>query len=215
MSSPTLQSTKESVLRKDILLLAKRAIDMLGAGCAVALLAPTFFIVALLIKLHDGGPVIHRRRMMGIKGEFSMLKFRSMCLDADAVLRKDPVLWAEYQKNFKLERDPRITPIGRFIRRYSLDELPQLFNVLWGDMSLVGPRSITRAELGKYGDYGQLLQSVKPGLSGYWQTEGRSRVSYEERVSMDVYYIRNWSLLFDLKILLKTPLVVLRADGAC
>jgi lipopolysaccharide/colanic/teichoic acid biosynthesis glycosyltransferase len=215
MSSPTVPNPVEVAQRKRILLLAKRAIDILGAGLAIILLSPTFLVVALLIKLHDRGPVILRRRMVGNKGEFRMLKFRSMCLNADEVLRRDPALWREYQKNFKLDQDPRITPVGRVIRRYSLDELPQLFNVLRGDMSLVGPRSITHEELGKYGDFRQLLQTVKPGLSGYWQTEGRSRVSYEERVSMDVYYIRNWSLLLDLKILLKTPLVVLRADGAC
>jgi lipopolysaccharide/colanic/teichoic acid biosynthesis glycosyltransferase len=197
------------------LLIAKRAIDILGAGLILLLLSPTLLVVALLIKFYDRGPIFHSRRMVGNKSEFRMFKFRSMCLNADEVLRRDPVLWAEYQKNFKLDQDPRITPVGRFIRRYSLDELPQLINVLKGDMSLVGPRSITHAELEKYGHFRHLLQTVKPGLSGYWQTEGRSRVSYDERVSMDVYYIKNWSLLFDLKILLKTPLVVLRADGAC
>ncbi len=215
MSSPIAVNHAGIAYRMRFLLIAKRAIDILGAGLILLLLSPTLLVVALLIKFYDRGPIFHSRRMVGNKSEFRMFKFRSMCLNADEVLRRDPVLWAEYQKNFKLDQDPRITPVGRFIRRYSLDELPQLINVLKGDMSLVGPRSITHAELEKYGHFRHLLQTVKPGLSGYWQTEGRSRVSYDERVSMDVYYIKNWSLLFDLKILLKTPLVVLRADGAC
>jgi lipopolysaccharide/colanic/teichoic acid biosynthesis glycosyltransferase len=202
------------VRRKSFSLAAKRAIDILGASLGLILTSPTFLLVALLIKLQDGGPVFHRRRMVGRDGHFTLFKFRSMCVDADAVLRRDSELWAEYQRNFKLVHDPRINRLGRFLRKYSLDELPQLFNILRGDMSLVGPRSITYEELLKYGDMKRLLLTVRPGLSGYWQTEGRARVSYEDRVQMDIQYVLNWNLLWDIKIILKTPRAVLKADGA-
>ena len=215
MSSSSALTQSQFVKRKPLSLAAKRTIDFFGAGVALVLLSPTFLLIALLIKLQDGGPIIHRRRMVCMDGDFFLFKFRSMCYDADSVLKKDPELWAEFQKNYKLVNDPRITALGRFLRKYSLDELPQLVNVLMGQMSLVGPRSITHDELNKYGEMRHLLLTVKPGLSGYWQTEGRSRVSYEERVSMDIHYVQNWTLLWDLRILAKTPIAVLKADGAC
>jgi len=215
MSSSSALTQSQFVKRKTLSLAAKRTIDFFGAGLALVLLSPTFFLIALMIKLQDGGPIIHRRRMVGMDGDFFLFKFRSMCHDADSVLKKDPELWAEFQKNYKLVNDPRITALGRFLRKYSLDELPQLVNVLMGQMSLVGPRSITHDELNKYGEMRHLLLTVKPGLSGYWQTEGRARVSYEERVSMDIHYVQNWTLLWDLRILAKTPIAVLKADGAC
>jgi len=214
MSSSSALTQSQFVKRKTLSLAAKRTIDFFGAGLALVLLSPTFFLIALMIKLQDGGPIIHRRRMVGMDGDFFLFKFRSMCHDADSVLKKDPELWAEFQKNYKLVNDPRITALGRFLRKYSLDELPQLVIVLMGQMSLVGPRSITHDELNKYGEMRHLLLTVKPGLSGYWQTEGRARVSYEERVSMDIHYVLNWTLLWDLRILAKTPIAVLKADGA-
>lgn len=214
MSSSSALNQAELVKRKSLSLVAKRAIDVIGAGLALIILSPTFLVIALLIKLQDGGPIIHRRRMVGMDGEFLLFKFRSMCNDADHVLKKNPELWAEFQKNYKLVNDPRITPLGRFLRKYSLDELPQLFNILSGQMSLVGPRTITHEELLKYGEMRHLLLTVKPGLSGYWQTEGRARVTYEERVQMDIHYVLNWNLLWDLRILAKTPIAVLKADGA-
>jgi lipopolysaccharide/colanic/teichoic acid biosynthesis glycosyltransferase len=137
-----------------------------------------------------------------------------MDVDADQILRDHAHLMAEYVKSFKLKDDPRVTPTGRFLRRLSLDELPQLFNVLRGQMSLVGPRMITRPELEKYGPYQSLLLTVKPGLTGHWQVSGRQDVSYDERVAMDVFYIRNRSIGFDLKILLKTVGKVLTREGA-
>lgn len=175
---------------------------------------PLIGLIGLIIKLQNGGPVIYRRRVVGRKGEFDAFKLRSMQVDADRILRKHPHLMAEYMKNFKLKDDPRITPIGRILRRWSLDELPQLFNVLCGQMSMVGPRIITRPELEKYGPYQSLLLRVKPGLTGHWQVSGRQKVSYDERVAMDVFYILNWSLGFDLKILLKTIWKVLKREGA-
>ncbi len=195
-------------------LAAKRALDFLGAGFLLLLMAPLFCFLSLLIRLQDGGAVIYKRRVVGPKGEFDAYKFRTMRPDADAILASNPSLRAAFERNFKLKSDPRVTPVGAFLRKYSLDELPQVFNVLKGEMSLVGPRMITAAELRKYGEYQELLLTVKPGLTGYWQVNGRQQISYEERVQMDVFYICNWSLLMDLKILLKTPFAVLRGEGA-
>ena len=204
-----------AVLRPNSLSLAvKRLIDILGAVLGILILLPTFLVIAILIKAEDGGPVFHRRRVVGKKGEFDLFKFRSMCVNADTVLQNNPELLAEFQKNYKLVNDPRVTRTGRFLRKTSLDELPQLCNVIVGQMSLVGPRSITHEELDKYGQMRHLLLTVKPGMSGYWQTEGRQKVSYQERVNMDIRYVQNWTLLWDLRILLKTPQVVLKGEGA-
>jgi lipopolysaccharide/colanic/teichoic acid biosynthesis glycosyltransferase len=189
-------------------------IDVCGALFLLAFLSPLLMIIAIVVKLQDGGPVFHRRRCVGQTGEFDALKFRSMRVDADEVLHSDPLLRAEFENNFKLSNDPRITRIGALLRKMSLDELPQLVNVLCGDMSLVGPRMITAPELEKYGEARNLLLNVRPGLTGYWQVSGRQTVSYEERVKMDIAYIRSWSLMLDIKILLKTPLAVFKGNGA-
>jgi lipopolysaccharide/colanic/teichoic acid biosynthesis glycosyltransferase len=135
-------------------------------------------------------------------------------VDADEILRRDPALRREFEVNFKLKDDPRVTAVGTFMRRTSLDELPQLWNVLTGEMSLVGPRMITPAELKKFGEAGWIFRCVKPGLTGYWQIQGRQEISYENRVAMDLFYVQNWTLALDLKILVKTPLRVLRGAGA-
>jgi len=134
--------------------------------------------------------------------------------DADQVLQRDRALRDAFHQNFKLKSDPRVTKLGAVLRKFSLDELPQLFNVVRGEMSLVGPRMITAPELEKYGEYQQLLLTVRPGITGYWQVYGRQEVSYEERVRMDVEYIRNWSLGMDLKLLWLTPWRVIRGRGA-
>lgn len=192
----------------------KRSIDIVGAVVLVVLLLPVFILTAIGVYAGDGTPIIHRRRVVGQKGEFDAFKFRTMRRDADSLLTKEPKLLAEYQRNFKLVNDPRVTKIGALLRKLSVDELPQLFNVLLGQMSLVGPRIITKPELAKYGSHSQLLLSCKPGLTGYWQVFGRQQVSYEERVRMDVYYLQNWSLALDLLLLLRTPLKVLNMGGA-
>ena len=150
----------------------------------------------------------------GTRREFDAFKLRSMRVDADEILQKDPALRREFEVNFKLKHDPRITRLGAFLRKTSLDEIPQLWNVLCGQMSLVGPRMITPAELIKFGDAAWIFSVVKPGLTGYWQIQGRQEVSYEQRVEMDLYYVQHWSLLLDLKILAMTPLRVLRGSGA-
>jgi lipopolysaccharide/colanic/teichoic acid biosynthesis glycosyltransferase len=194
--------------------LIKTCFDLIGSMLLIAVLAPLFALVAILIFLDDGMPVIYRRRVVGTKCEFDAFKFRTMRRDADEILNANPVLRAEFQRNFKLKNDPRVTRIGAFLRKSSIDELPQVLNVLIGQMSLVGPRMLTSAELGKYGQRKALLLSVKPGMTGYWQVNGRQDVPYEDRVKMDIYYIEHWSLLLDLKILLLTPFKVVRGEGA-
>lgn len=192
----------------------KRCMDYVGASVLVLVLAPLFLLLSLVVALEDGWPVIHRRRVVGMRGEFDAFKFRSMKRDADAMLAADPVLRMEFERNFKLTKDPRLTRLGYILRKLSLDELPQLFNVLKGQMSLVGPRMKTPMELEKYGKAKEIVLTVKPGITGLWQVSGRQNVNYEERIEMDVHYVQNWSLFMDINILLKTPLKVLRAEGA-
>jgi UDP-galactose-lipid carrier transferase len=192
----------------------KRALDLSVASILILLLSPLCALLGLLVALEDGWPVFYRRRVVGNDGEFDAYKFRTMRKDADAIMAANPVLKQEFERNFKLKHDQRLTRVGRAIRKLSLDELPQLYNVLKGQMSLVGPRMISPEELEKYGSHKQLLFTVKPGLTGYWQVNGRQSVGYDERVRMDLHYINNWSLAMDLKILFKTPYVVLKREGA-
>lgn len=192
----------------------KRVIDLFGSSVLLCLMSPVFVIVALLVWISDGPPIFYFRRVVGSPGEFNAYKFRTMLRNADAILAADPELRDAFTRDFKLRSDPRVTYVGAWLRKYSLDELPQLVNVLRGQMSLVGPRMITAEELSKYGQYQELLVGVKPGLTGYWQVRGRQEVSYEERVRMDVQYITHWSLGLDLIILFETPLRVIRGEGA-
>jgi lipopolysaccharide/colanic/teichoic acid biosynthesis glycosyltransferase len=180
----------------------------------IVLLTPVLVIVGALVALEGGWPIIYRRQVAGTNGEFDAFKFRTMRRDADVILASDHALKAEFEQNFKLKNDPRLTRLGAFLRRSSLDELPQLFNVLKGQMSLVGPRMKTAAELERYGHYKELLRTVKPGITGYWQVHGRQDTSYDDRIRMDMHYIQNWSLGMDLRILIKTPMKVLRKEGA-
>ena len=188
--------------------------DIVFSFALLLFLSPLFAFVAVLILVDDGWPIIYRRRVIGQKGEFDAFKFRSMRRDADIILANDPALKFEFEQNFKLKNDPRLTRFGHYLRKLSLDELPQLLNVLKGQMSLVGPRMITAPETSKYGQYKDLLLRVKPGITGYWQINGRQEVSYEERVRMDVSYVENWSLFMDLKILALTPIKVFKREGA-
>ncbi len=178
-------------------------------------LLPLFGIVAALIKLDSPGPVIHRRLVLGQGGRrFHAFKFRTMYVDGDRILEARAGLTEEFNTNFKLKDDPRVTRLGKWLRRLSIDELPQLLNVLGGQMSLVGPRMITPEEGEKYGRLRMNLLTVKPGLTGLWQVSGRSDVSYDERVRLDMYYIRNYSLWLDFQILLQTIPAVLKGHGA-
>jgi lipopolysaccharide/colanic/teichoic acid biosynthesis glycosyltransferase len=158
--------------------------------------------------------VLHRRRVVGQKRDFDAFKFRTMRVDADAWLEQHPELKAEFQRNFKLQSDPRVTRVGNWLRKASFDELPQLLNVVRGEMSLVGPRMITREELAKYQGFEERLKTVKPGITGLWQVSGRQTIGYETRVKMDMDYIERRSLWLDFKILLLTPLKVVKKEGA-
>lgn len=179
------------------------------------LISPLIVLIAIAIRLDSPGPVIYRRRVMGVNGrQFDAYKFRTMYIDGDAILARYPELQKELEQNFKLKNDPRITRTGRLLRKTSLDELPQLFNVILGQMSLVGPRMICPKELSLYSQWGMNLLTVKPGITGLWQVSGRSDVTYEQRVKLDMYYIRNWSLWMDIRLILKTIPAVIARRGA-
>ena len=205
---------REMVVRSATELAGKRLLDISIAIVALTILLPFVILIAFAVKLQDGGPIIYRRRVVGPKGQFDAYKFRSMHVDADAALEGNPALREAFKKNFKLIYDPRVTPLGVWLRRFSLDEIPQLVNVLKGEMSLVGPRMITLEELAKYEELSDLLLTVKPGLTGYWQVHGRQNVDYGDRVRMDIWYIQNWSLSLDVKLLMMTPFSVIRGVGA-
>jgi len=198
---------------------AKRALDLSLATLLVLAFAPLAAIVAALIRLSGPGPVVFCHSRIGRAGRpFPCLKFRTMHIDADArlgaLLASDPALAREWTEHQKLRVDPRVTSIGRILRATSLDELPQLINVLLGDMSLVGPRPVTPSELQRYGAAAALYIQVRPGLTGAWQVSGRNLVSYDTRVCLDREYIANWRLATDLRILARTPGVVLLRRGA-
>jgi lipopolysaccharide/colanic/teichoic acid biosynthesis glycosyltransferase len=192
----------------------KRTSDIVGSSVCLLLFLPLLAVLALLVLLKNGRPVLHRRRVVGPKGEFDAFKLRTMRVDADQVLRDNPELQREFEINFKLTNDQRVTRLGARLRKSSLDELPQLWNVLKGEMSLVGPRMITPAELEKYGEAAWIFGQVKPGLTGYWQIHGRQDTSYAERVKMDLFYVEHWSLALDLEIAVKTPVTIFRGVGA-
>lgn len=194
--------------------LMKVCLDFAGAAALLVFLGPLLLVVGLVVFFDDGWPILYRRRVLGRKGEFDAYKFRTMRRGADLLLAADPKLKAEFENNFKLKNDPRLTRSGAILRRYSLDEMPQFLNVLAGQMSLVGPRMITPPELEKYGVHRETLLSVRPGMTGYWQVSGRQEVAYADRVRMDVYYIKNWSLWMDFNILLRTPSTVFQRKGA-
>jgi len=200
-------------------LLLKRALDLVGG---VLLLVPFLLlypVVALLLWREDPGPVLYRHLRVGQGGRrFFALKFRTMRQDGEEVLRRyleaNPEAQAEWVRDRKLREDPRVLRAGRWLRRLSLDELPQALNVLKGEMSLVGPRPVTEEELGRYGESLELYLRVKPGLTGLWQVSGRNGVPYERRVALDRYYVQNWSVWLDVYLLVRTLWAVGRREGA-
>ena len=199
--------------------LFKRIFDITATVIGGILILPVIAIVAILIYLDSPGPIVFGHKRVGQGGkEFSCYKFRSMVPNAQAALeiylKENPEAREEWERDFKLKDDPRVTKIGKFLRKTSLDELPQLWNVLVGDMSLVGPRPIVRAEVEKYGEYINDFYLVPPGITGVWQVSGRSDTTYEERVLMDSWYVHNWSVWIDIVYLVKTVLAVLKAKGA-
>ena len=198
----------------------KRGIDLLLTFAGAVVFIPATLVIAVLIKREDGGPVFFAHTRLGKGGKhIKVLKFRTMVPDADAVLKEklaaDPQLAEEWEANHKLKNDPRITRVGRFLRKTSLDELPQVWNVFKGELSFVGPRPIVDAEIEKYGSDGyEIYKRVLPGLTGYWQISGRSTTTYEERVRLDTYYIRNWSVWLDIYVIACTPRALLRTGEA-
>jgi lipopolysaccharide/colanic/teichoic acid biosynthesis glycosyltransferase len=197
----------------------KRWIDVLFVLLAVPIVLPILLLVGALVVLTSPGPIFYSHRRLRRNGSFfSMWKFRTMCVNSAEVLEdylaRHPHARAEWNRTHKLRHDPRITPLGYFLRRYSLDELPQVWNVLNGSMSLVGPRPIVAAEVEKYGEYFSFYCRVNPGLTGLWQVSGRSTLSYDARVLLDRDYVETWSLTADLKILCRTFLSVANQDGA-
>jgi len=197
---------------------AKRALDIGLVLLTSPLVLPLAVLIALLVVVSSRGSILFGQERVGLGGRsFKMYKFRTMHREAEQLLAQDPQLWNEYVTNgFKLpaELDRRVTKVGRFLRRSSLDELPQVLNVLLGTMSLVGPRPVVPAEIDNYGERRGIYLSMRPGVTGAWQVGGRSQIDYPERVDIDEQYVRDWSLGLDLRILARTPKAVLTARGA-
>ncbi|WP_419741932.1 sugar transferase [Paraclostridium dentum] len=200
-----------------IYLFLKRTIDIVGSFLGILLLSPVFIIVAIAIKVEDPkGKVIFGHKRVGKNGKlFPCLKFRSMFANAEEMKKHFTTAQKkEYAETFKLKDDPRVTKVGNFIRKTSLDELPQLFNILIGQMTIVGPRPIVTKELEFYGEYSEFYKTVQPGLTGLWQVKGRSDTTYEERVELDMEYVETRSTLKDIYIIFMTVLKVIKKDGA-
>ena len=214
VSAEQASSNKTEAKRKYFVV--KRVFDVILTSCALIVLSPVFLMIAIAIRLDSRGPVIYGHCRIGKNGiPFKMYKFRSMVINADQLIDSfTPEQKKEYYENFKLEKDPRITKVGNFLRKTSLDELPQLINVLKGELSLVGPRPIVEAELEKYGTQKEKFLSVTPGVTGYWQANGRSDTTYEQRIEMELYYVDHASFALDLKILWDTVGAVLKRKGA-
>lgn len=208
--------------------ITKRLIDMIGSLFFLTILSPVFLIITIIIKFNSKGPVFYKHKRLGRHGkEFEMYKFRSMKIDfcrgdkyggckAEENFNKimeDPEKKKEFENDFKLKNDPRVTSFGKFLRKTSLDEFPQLLNVLKGEMSLVGPRPVVKEELDKYGESKNQRLMLKPGMTGLWQISGRSNLTYKERANLDIYYIEHWSLFLDFKILIKTSLIFFKRDA--
>jgi Undecaprenyl-phosphate galactose phosphotransferase WbaP len=199
----------------------KRTIDAIGALIGIIILIPATIIIYLARKIlkEDKGPLFYEQLRYGKNGKvFRLYKFRSMCIGADKKLKEylenNEEARKEFEKTHKLQNDPRITKIGNFLRKTSLDELPQMINILRGDMSFVGPRPVVEKEVEDYGKNKEKFLSVKPGLTGYWQVNGRSNTTYEERMEMELYYVDNCSLWLDIKIFFKTFITVFKKEGA-
>ena len=194
---------------------AKRTIDLIGASVILAVAWPVMLGVALSIRMSSPGPVIFRQRRPGVGGKlFWCYKFRTMVIDAEERLKNNSDLREAFEQNFKLKNDPRLTPVGNLLRKTSLDELPQLFNVIQGSMSLIGPRPILTSQMASYLAHGEKVFTVKPGLGGYWQVYGRSNTSHAERVRLDLYYVDNRSTALDIKLIVLTAVTVIKGHGA-
>lgn len=210
------QSDVKTKISKKVYIKIKRLIDVILASVALILLSPLFAIIAIAIKIDSKGPVFFAHKRIGKNGKIIKLyKFRSMVINAEELIKSfTPEQMREYKENYKLTNDPRITKVGKFLRKTSLDELPQLINIINGDLSIIGPRPVVADELEKYGVNKDKFLSVTPGLTGYWAANGRSNTTYEQRMEMELYYIDNLSLKMDIKVFFKTILSVLKKEGA-
>ena len=198
----------------------KRTFDILFSIFGLLAFAPIFIIVVIALKIFAQGPIFFSHQRIGAGGQtFGCLKFRTMVVDAEdqleELLKADPIARAEFERDSKLKNDPRIIPIvGSFLRKTSLDEIPQFLNVLMGDMTIVGPRPVTEREFNLYGNSKNVYMSIRPGITGLWQVSGRNNTSFEERVAFDKIYTSTWSIFQDLKIILRTVVVMVNRDGA-
>lgn len=215
-TSKAAASNTHSVKPKPIYDFVKRVFDIVCSLIGLIVLSPVFIIISILIKTTSEGPVFFAHKRVGKGGKtIKIYKFRSMVTNAEELIKQfTPEQKAEYEKNFKLENDPRVTKVGKFMRKTSLDELPQLINILKGDISVVGPRPVMDVETQIYGNYRNMLLSVKPGLTGFWAANGRSHTTYTRRRAMEIYYVKNRSVLLDLKIIFKTFISVFKREGA-
>lgn len=204
--------------KKHMYSFVKRSFDIIMSLISILLFLPIFIIIAFMIKLDSKGNIIYKHKRIGKNGKYIYLyKFRTMYTNSKEILEEilnDPKIKEEWDNNFKLENDPRITKVGKFLRRSSLDELPQLINIFLGDMSFVGPRPVVDGEIEKYGIYKRKFLSVTPGLTGWWACNGRSCTTYEDRIKLELYYVNNRSILLDIKTLFKTFKAVVKGHGA-
>lgn len=215
VSIPHYLFAKQTLNTKPVYHAVKRVFDFVAALILLIVLFPVFLVISIAVISVDGMPVLFRHQRVGRSGKlFQVLKFRTMRNDAQEFLNQNPELLKEFSESFKLDKDPRVTKLGVWLRSRSLDELPQLLNVLKGEMSLVGPRPIVEAELEKYGEFSEVYLSLKPGCAGLWQCSGRSDTSYDERVHIDVEYAMKASISYDVSVFIWTIVAILKRQGA-
>lgn len=216
ISNLTIIKKRTKVSKSQCYVYIKRIIDCIISSIALILLLPIFLIIAIAIKLDSKGPIFFAHTRIGKNGKpIKIYKFRTMVVNAEELIKKfTPEQMKEYKKNYKLNNDPRITKVGNFLRKTSLDELPQLINIIKGDLALIGPRPVVNSELEKYGENASKFLSVTPGLTGNWAANGRSISAYEERMQLELYYVDNISFKMDLKIFFKTIIAVIKREGA-
>lgn len=216
ISSVSTKTYKEVLTKKTPYRVVKRIMDVALSSIALVVLSPVFAIIALAIKMESKGSVFFKHTRIGKDGKIiKIYKFRSMVENAEDLIKNfTPEQMKEYKENYKLTDDPRITKVGKFLRKTSLDELPQLINIIKGELSIIGPRPVVQDELEKYGPNAQKFLSVTPGLTGYWAANGRSSTTYEERMKMELYYVENISFKLDIEVFFKTIISVLKKEGA-
>ena len=216
ISSVSTKQYKNALTKKTPYKVFKRIMDVVLSSIGLIVLLPVFAIIALAIKIESKGPVFFKHTRIGKDGKIIKLyKFRSMVQNAEDLIKKfTPEQMKEYKENYKLTDDPRITKIGNILRKTSLDELPQLLNIIKGELSIIGPRPVVQEELEKYGENAKKFLSVTPGLTGYWAANGRSNTTYEERMEMELYYVENISFKLDIEVFFKTIISVIKKEGA-